>query len=230
MSSSPQHRYDAVICALKVGRAAFDDALMQALFELLSERPCPSPEVAYAYDLYGVDDHRVVVDAFLLSKAPLPLSAKAVEIPVPVLETYRHLFMDTTVFRNKLEAMTFATNYDSSPYGKELVKAGVSVGPEYLLWAYGATDEEVDTRYVIRRTMLDSFFRGMAHKGNSLTSNIAKESQKWWSTAIRNAEILERIDPRTTKAAYEELRIALEGRDETVKTEQSPVPVEDILH
>jgi hypothetical protein len=70
----------------------------------------------------------------------------------------------------------------------------------------------------------------MAHKGNALTSNMAKEAQKWWATAIRNAEILERIDPHTERAAAEELRIALEGRDETLKAEQSPVPVQNILH
>lgn len=230
MSRLPQHRYYTVKDSLGQAVPPFDSELMLSLRAVLQHKPATVPEAEYAYDIYRVASHRAALDAFTLSKTPLDITATALEIPEAVLSAYRTLFMDTSVFRNKLELMTYAAEYEGDEYGCELVRTGVSVGSEYLLWAYGAQSAEIDTRHVVRRTMLDSFFRGMAHKGNSLTSNVAKESQKWWSTAIRNAEILEKMDPRTQQSAFEELRIALEGRDDTLRTEQSPVPVEDILH
>jgi hypothetical protein len=119
--------------------------------------------------------------------------------------------------------------YDGDPYAVELLKTGVMVGSDYLVWMYGGRDA-VDTRTIVRHTMIDSFYRGMSHKGNSLTSRVAKEAQKWWTTAIKNAEILEKMEPQEAKQAYEELRIALEGKDETIPVEKAPVPLDDILH
>jgi hypothetical protein len=230
-SATPDYRYLTVRAAHAAGRVpSYEDARMQALYEVLCQRRGPLKEVSEAYDIYAIVEHRAVVDAFLLARVPPAVIAKVLEIDEPIVSAYGYLFMDRSVFRNKLELRSYAENYQASAYGRELIKAGVAVGPDYLLWTFGGNDVEVDTRYVVRRTMIDSFFRGMAHKGNALTSGVAKESQKWWSTAIRNAEILEKMDPRTTRDAIEELRIALEGKDHTYTTEQSPVPVEEILH
>jgi hypothetical protein len=186
--------------------------------------------VAYAADLYENADHRPVVDAFFLARTAMDEISRVLSIPPAVLEVYRYLFMDMSVFRNKLEVISYARDYEGSPYGKELVHTAVSVGPTYLRWAYGDGGGELDTRFVIRKTMIDAYFRGLAHKGNALSSNTAKEALKWWSTAIRNAESLEKIDPHTTKEAVDELRMALEAKDDTLKPEQAPVPISDILH
>jgi hypothetical protein len=48
--------------------------------------------------------------------------------------------------------------------------------------------------------------------------------------AIRNAELLEKIDPRATRAAYDELRIALEAKDDTLAPSAAPVPLDQVLH
>lgn len=227
----PDYRYRAVKKAVDEGSAAPSDPVLAALFAVMSNEPCPIEEVEYAYDLYMRSAHRVVVDAFLLAKTEHQVTAKVLGIPEPVLATYALLFCDTTTFRNKLEVLTYAAEYPvADDYGKELVKTAVTVGPEYLVWCYGSHHSDIDTRYVVRRTMVDAFFRSMAHKGNKLTSAVAREAQKWMQTAIRNAEILERLDPSTNKAAFEELRLALTPKDSTYTVETAPVKVTEILH
>lgn len=228
MKISPQHRYYAVKNASE--GQEWNDPLQAALAQLLTTGDCALSDVVYAYDLFLDETHRAVIDAFLLSKMELPQASRALEIPQSALEAYRHLFMDLNAFRNKLELISYSINYEGSDYGKDLVRAAVSIGPDYLLWSFGDKGTEIDTRYIVRRTMMDSFFRSMAHKGNSLTSGVAKESKGWMAAAVKNAELLEKLDPRTAKNAVDELRIALESRDDTVPAEQAPVPLNEILH
>jgi hypothetical protein len=230
MHPQPDHRFRLAQAAVKQQAAGPEDPETAALVELLAGRPCPLPNVAYAYDLFRVDEHRPILDAFLLTRsAPVDISG-VLEIDHEVIGTYSRLFMDVAVFRNRLEIISFASEYEASPYGKEIVKAAVQAGPEYLYWAYGKPNATYDPREIIRRTMIDSFFRGMAHKGNALTTQTAKEAHKWWATAVKNAELSERLNPSTTKLAAEELRIALAQRDDTVQPEAFEVPLSEILH
>jgi len=226
---SPRHRFDSVLAAVKTSSPPPPGDLELALHGLIKRNGPPDPWVEYAYDLYLDVQHRSVLDAFILAGAELDVVGKVLGIPTLVLLAYEYLFFDMATFRNRLEKITYASNYDGDAYAAELLKTGIMVGADYLIWTYGGKDT-VDTRAVVRHTMIDAFYRGMSHKGNSLTSAVSKESQKWWATAIKNAEILEKMDPQATKQAYEELRIALEGVDETVPVEKSPVPVDDIMH
>lgn len=204
------------------------DMVMASLYVLLTGGQA-TPDVSYAWDLFNVDEHRAQLDAFLLAKAPLDLVSRVLSIPLPVLEAYSYLFLDMSALRNRLEILSYAAAYDGPASAKELIKTAMTIGLEYLLWLHGVSPE-VEPRTVVRRTMVDAFYRGMAHKGNSLATNITKEAHKWWSLAIRNAEILEKLDPRATRDAYESLRIALESRDDTVPLNNAPVPISDMMH
>jgi len=224
----PNHRYLAVKEALS-GGVEIGDPRMAALAEIFSGRTCSRSDVAYAHDLYTHPEHRAVIDAFFLARTDVQTTSSLLEIPQDVLAAYGHLFLDMQVFRNKLDVWSYAASYNGSDYAKEIVRTAVQVGQPYLHWLYGATNQ-IDNRLVVRRTMEDAFFRGMAHKGNSLTSGMSKEALKWWGVSINNAVLLEKIDPQTTKSAVNELEIALEQRDETLTPEQAPVPLEEILH
>jgi len=225
---SPRHRFNAVLVEIRAATPPAGGFELE-LYTAMTNKAAPRTDTTYAYDLFADDDHRPVLDAFLLSGATLDVITAVLFIPIPVLQIYEYLFFDRTSFRNRLEKISYASTYVGSAFAKELLKTGIMVGVDYLIWTYGGK-EDVDTRLVVRHTMVDAYYRGMAHKGNSLTSGVSKESQKWWGTAIKNAEILEKMDPRTTKQAIEELRIALETTDETTPVEQSPVSLEDILH
>jgi len=227
--ASPRHRFESVLASVKTATPPPPGDFELALHGLITRTGTPDPLVEYAYDLYLDTQHRAVLDAFVLSGADRAVMSSVLGIPALVILAYEYLFFDVTAFRNRLEKISYASNYDGDAYAGELLKTGIMVGAEYLIWTYGG-QQSVDTRVVVRRTMIDAFYRGMSHRGNSLTSSVAKESQKWWATAIRNAEILEKMDPQATKQAYEELRIALEGVDETISVEKSPVLLDDIFH
>lgn len=230
MRLSPDHRHHTVLALLQQGDPAPADPRMAALYDLLDHAASPLAEVVYAVDLHREEEHRAILDAFLLTKCSHAEISSLLDVDLIAIETYSFLFMDTSVFRNRLEIMSYAAHYESSAYGKELVKTAVQVGPDYLHWAYGKARDNVDPRYIIQKTMMDSFYRGMAHRGNGLTTGVTKEAHKWWSTAIKNAEIAERMNPSTAKQAIEELRIALGQQDDTVAVDDFEVPVSEILH
>lgn len=225
---SPRHRYFTTRDLVANGSSAPSDAVMAQLFELLSGRPC-AVDVRYAWELFQEETHRPVLDAFLLAKAPFDLIEKTLGVAQAALTVYAHLFMDCAVVRNRLEALSFASSYEGPDHGRDLLRTVVTVGLEYLLWAHGG-NVDIDPRAVVRRTMTDAYFRGLAHRGNAVTTATAKEAQKWWRMAIQNAQLLEKIDPRATRAAYEELRIALEAKDETLAVDKGPVSVDEMLH
>lgn len=204
------------------------DMVMASLYMLLTGAQA-TPDVSYAWDLFREDEHRAQLDAFLLARAPLDLIARVLGIPLPVLEAYSYLFLDMGALRNRLEVLSYAAAYDGPASAKDLIKTALSIGLEYLLWMHGVAPD-LDPRTVVRRTMVDAFYRGMAHKGNSLATNITKEAHKWWGMAIRNAELLEKLDPKATQDAYESLRIALESKDDTIPANNAPVPVSEMMH
>lgn len=225
----PNHRFLSALAAVEAGETPADPRIA-ALVACMNGRPCADTAVAEAFDLFKRAEHREVLDAFCLARVSYEVICSSLEIPQSVVQAYEYLFMDCGVFRNKLERMTYAAEYEGSEYGKELVRTAVAVGSEYLLWAFGDRVSDVEPKAIIRRTMVDAYYRGLAHKGNSLTSAVAKEAQKWWSTAVKNAQLIENIDPQTSKTALEELRLAIEGKDTTLSPEEAPVSIDEILH
>lgn len=231
MRLKPDHRYRAVLAAVNGKQAAPSDAKSLALLQLLTKGPATvAQDVLYAKDLYGETEHKCVLDAFLLTRSSPDEISSVLEIAVDVVETYAYLYMDMSTFRNRLEIVSYAARYEGDDYGRELVRTAVNVGPDYLHWAYGKPRDTFDPRKVILHTMTDSFYRGMAHRGNALTTSVAKEAHKWWATAVKNAELSERINPSVGKQAIEELRIALGQHDDTRPPDMFDVPVTDILH
>lgn len=229
MTKRPNHRYHAVKRAIKATTPPVDPEEL-ALYNVILQKTTDRTDVSDAYDLYLETEHQAAVEAFLLAGATPSIIHNTLQIPVPVVEAYVKLFFDTIVFRNKLEALAYASNFEGSAHAAEVLRAAVTVGLEYLLWVYGSAEVQVDARQVIRQTMAESYYRGMAHRGNSLTSGVSKEAHRWWATAVKNAELLERIDPRAEKQAFEEIRIQLEKVDDTYSADAAPVDVSEILH
>lgn len=206
------------------------DPLCADLYDLLASGSTDNDAVVDAYDLYMAADHRAAMDAFSLAEATPELIRAALRVPEKVTAAYAHLFMDCSSFRNNLEKISYARDYPGDAYTKEMMRSAITAGLDYLLWAFGAPHVEVDARRVIRQTMAESYYRGMAHRGQSISSAQAREAHRWWGTAVRNAELLEKVDPRAEKQALEEIRIALEKYDDTHTASSSPVPPGEILH
>lgn len=225
---TPDARYVRVKELVSEGKLPSDD-IEAALYRHLTEKGVRN-DAGDAYDIYMESEHRAVLEAFLIAGSTSSLIEKVLQIPSSTTAAYQHLFFDQSSFRNRLELLGYATEFDGSNHAREVLRASVTVGLEYLLWVYGGANVQVDSRQVIRHTMAEAYYRGMAHRGNSITSGVAKESQKWWATAVRNAELLEKIDPRAEKQAFEEIRIQLEKHDDTFTPDDAPVDPADIMH
>lgn len=225
----PSARYERLLNAIEDGVTISDPTEAALARHLAAKKPARS-DAGDAYDIFQEPEHRAVLEAFLLAEANPALIERVLGITAGVTEAYRLLFFDQTVFRNKLEVLGYVADYDGSTHAREVLRAAVTVGLDYLLWAYGKAEVQIDSRMVIRHTMAEAYYRGLAHRGNSLTSGVTKEAHRWWATAVKNAELLERIDPRAEKQAFEEIRIQLEKVDDTYKADESPVDVTEILH
>jgi len=223
----PSARFERVRQAVDI-KSPLADPLEHALYEYLTTR-APS-DAGDAYDLFADSDNRAVLEAFLLAGGNAALIERVIGVKAAVTEAYRHLFFDESNFRNRLEIFRYVADFQGSPHAKEVLRTAVNSGLDYLLWAYGRGEVQIDARQVIRHTMAEAYYRGMAHRGNSVTSQVAKEAHKWWGSAVRNAELLEKIDPRAEKQAFEEIRIQLEKFDDTYKADEAPVDVTEILH
>lgn len=225
----PNHRALEAEAIVVLTSPASSDAMITALTLLLSGAPCPVVHVEHARDLWVEEEHRAALDAFLLARVALPKIAEVLEIPIDTVAAYAHLYMDVSVFRNKLERRSYAMRYGTDKYATELVRTAVVAGPEYLLWTFDDKHEGLEPATVVRRAMVDGYFRGLAHRGNGLTTDVTKEAHRWMQFGVSNAQSLEKIDPRTARSAHEELSIAIKGRDLTISVGSGPVAPEDVL-
>lgn len=241
MTRLPNHRLLAVREAQRDKTPLPPDPRMQGLLRWFLNKPDAPPDVVDAYMLYKDHEHRVILDAFFLARAPEELIARIFEIDPAVVSAYGYLFMDMSVFRNRLEIRSYSVHYNNDGDGRDITCLATGVGLEYLIWAYGnqptLTSEVVSsgvlspgTTEITRRTMTESFYKGMAHRGNSVVSSVAKEALKWWQQAVHNVAILEKLDPEGKQTGNDAVALALESRDETLGTTQLPVSRDKIEH
>ena len=99
---SPRHRFNAVLVEIRAATPPAGGFELE-LYTAMTNKAAPRTDTTYAYDLFADDDHRPVLDAFLLSGATLDVITAVLFIPIPVLQIYEYLFFDRTSFRNRLE-------------------------------------------------------------------------------------------------------------------------------
>jgi hypothetical protein len=205
------------------------DDLTKALMDVLADAPHVDLRVQYAYDLYRVLDHRAAMDAFSLARADHASIVEALEVPVDVITAYQHLFFDVRVFRNKLERITYAQQYPAEEH-RGLMESALEAGVDYLRWAYNAPLPTLSPRTIVRKAMVDTYFRSMAHRGNHISSDTSKQALKWFSTAVKNASIMEEVEPATQQRAVEQLKIALAKDNSVLPAENGAVTPGSVLH
>lgn len=224
--ADPRHRYRA---AREKASASPTVSLEAALTAALDQpKPDAAASVRAALDVWENTQHRGIVDSVLLAGATDVQVAELLEMTEEDVATYRYLFFDTAVFRNKLEKMTFAANYRDDAWASDFVRAGLAHGLNYLLWSFGGK-AELSTRNVVRTSMEDAHFKARAHKGTSLTSKTAREASRWMTLATQYAKLVEDLDPQRAQQAHEALRIILEKKDDTVAAAQAAEVLDTLL-
>lgn len=153
--------------------------------------------VEYACDLARNRDDRDVLVAFCLSGAEAEETSKSLRIPIEVLAVFEKLVIDMSTFRNKLDLLRYAQHYRTmaTEKGSDLIELGVVQGPFALMhhFIHGHEELVVDAKMYARSMMQQSFYFGMLSRGNTIKSNVAKESLRWLSATASLLKDYDRI-------------------------------------
>ena len=202
LTANPHHRVVAaqkrVAAAQKAVTSGKEDPLVRALEQALCGKWGEVPaEVTYAYRLYSSDYRRTVMEAFLLAGDSGETLATVLEIPQKVVEVYRYLFVDMSVFWDRLDIKVFVYEYPEEPLGgwaKHLITGAHEHGLEFMKASFADGAYAVDHAVAIREAIVQSYVNmklGSRHGGNLQK---AKDARAWadalFSQMSKGADIL----------------------------------------
>lgn len=226
----PHHRIHAAQKALKSGKEITDTKLRD-IVDALTNAKKAKPALVYALSKFLVPYERTVMDALFLGGASTDEIFEATEIPMEAIHAYNDYIFDRTVFRDRLERVSWVKSMCEliKPSEAQILMTVMAVGVRYLVW-YLTGRGKCTPAEVLRFSMNDAFMRSMAHRMLPLDSDAAKEAHNWARTAERLAKTVHQVDPQETEEAKKELFIALNHRDKTGNAETTGIPPDKILH
>jgi hypothetical protein len=223
VARNPSHRYRAVRDATEPPEHPYE----RALWELLHDQ-AGDDHVARALEAYAGDTEREIMQAWLIANATDAQVKEHLRIPEEVTRAYRHLFFDTTVFRDELDVLRWVREYKPSgtaEFGEGLLKNAVMQGVDFLGWLFGRRVAALDPETVQKQIMADAYFRGRMNRFHPLTSREAQLSHTFMATAFKASQVLSAGSPPDIN----QLVIKLRYRDLTEPVD-AVVKDEDILH
>jgi hypothetical protein len=170
--------------------------------------------VARALEIYGDMFERERLQPWILAGATNDDIARRVGVHPEMVETYRHLFFNMTMFRDLLEKQRWVSMYERRPgatrEGALYLQKAMLHGVEAVAHVMGAP-VELDPGHVIDSAMRDSFFRGLAARDAKLTSNEAAAAHGFLKTAIGIANEQAKVKP----PGVNDILIRIKNRDDT---------------
>lgn len=227
----PHHRITAAQKALKSGKEITDTKIRE-LAAALKNAKNAKPALKYALSKFLVPYERTVMDALFLGGATPDEVFEATEIPPDAIQAYGDYIFDRTVFRDRLERITWVKQMTEviKPSEAQILMTVMSVGVRYLVW-YLTGRGKYTPAEVLRFSMNDAFMRGMgASRVAPLDSEAGREAHNWIRTAERLAKTVHQVDPQENEEAQKQLLIALNHRDDTGNEQTTGIPAEKILH
>lgn len=216
----PSFRYDRVHAHLRqTGVYTSDDPLEEALSRLLLGGDGVPMEVRRAYSMYRNPFKREVVEAFILARASTDEIGDVLEIDADVTRTYMHLFFDTSVFWDRLDAQVYAQEYPTSHdkgYGKQLKMAAIDHGSEYLKVTFGRGQYQVSPTRAVRESISQAYLYAKSASKYAVDHPRTKEAQKWTLAmykGIDNMKNAKLADGESAADLLISLKVALENSD-----------------
>ena len=193
----------------------------------------PNEVLKYAWSKYDELMERTIIEAYLLADTPYQQIAEATGVPAPVLKAYTDYIFDVTVFRDRLERISYVARCRNiMPREQQAyLETALTRGPEYITWLLNRKNTLLP-RAVLEAAMTEGVYMGMAHRGTDPASEQAKQSRQWLSSGVQAASILMRLDPKSDEDALSDLRLALiKDMDSVVSAATTGAPAaEDIVH
>jgi hypothetical protein len=228
--ADPHHRLIAARTAIKEAKKPKDPKVAEIIAACTKSKTA-KPELVCALKKILDPYQRAVMDALCLGRATDEEIHDATEVPLKVIAAYQEYFFDQSVFDDGLERISWVraqANY-INPEELQLLQCVITAGVAYLTWLLTGRGK-FSPAQVLRHSMNDAMFRGMAHRGAPVNSDVAKEAHQWIRTAERLAKSLHIIDPEDQQEAEKQLRIALTYDDTTGNEESTGISPDKILH
>ena len=206
------------------------DKKVAELLEVIAKRS-KNDALIYAWEKFQDDRSRTFLNAFLMADTSFDAIRRCTDIPVAVIQAYADYIFDMSVFRDRLDRISYVD--ETATYGDEkesrYLRAALSAGAPYLVWLLKGQSGITPKEY-LQAQMIDSYHRAQAHRDVPLDSPIAREARVWAEIGTKNAVALHKIDPQEGQDALEQLRLKLVYDDGTINenTVGAPAP-EDIL-
>ncbi len=219
----PAQRYRAVKNAAEPPEHPYE----RALWELLHDQ-AGDDHVAYALGIYAGNTEREVMQAWLMANATDAQIHHHLRIPEQVTRAYRHLFFDTTVFRDELDVIRWVREFKpscSADFGEQFLQNAVMIGVDYLAWLFGRGEPTLAPETVQKHLMADAYFRGRMNRLHPLTSKEVQVAHRLMLTAFKVSQSL----AKDSRPDISEILIKLRYRDMTEPVDEV-VKHEDILH
>jgi len=192
--------------------------------------PDPDPTMCEAVDLHN-GPTRHVLDALLLVNAPVDRVCDALLLRREVYDLYAALWFDTSAFRNGFVRRHYANNVPRDETDEwRAYQLVLTEGYEALLGVYRiGPPPPIDPKDVTARMTYELASRALAHRGRPLTSMTARTALGLARSAIAGSTALAQITPSNELNAKQLLKIELLGGQYTVRANESPVPLTELV-
>ena len=224
MKWAPDHRLAAVCDAAKNGHEPSEPRERELCRLLKGEKV--GDAVTRAHDIHSHTYKREVMESFLLAGVSPENILAVLKIPEDITEAYAHLFFDSEAFEDELDRLEYAYSYNRNDYGAKLKRFSVDFGKNSLMIRMSRGESTISPTLVQNEIRATAYMIAQRAKTNPVDSDIAKEALNWAKLALKASSD---IEEERTVSNIEELKLALDAKDETTNEEKSGIKSDDIL-
>lgn len=229
----PDHRAQRLIVAAKTeGAPEPEEPLERAFFHFVKTGEASMSEIPQAIELYSDEEFKHVLNALTLSGAHSETVAAGLGLSESVYQTYVYLFFDVDVFPHNLAKDRYIKLLRCNEELRKLYEIAIERGAHELIERYRiGAKPRLDPEELMYGAMTDMWSKFLTHRGYNVTSDVAKEALRWGESMLRVAKMLSDSgkEARRAEGAADDLRIALEIRNETKKPAELGIKPEDLV-
>lgn len=192
------------------------------MYDALHGKKCPEA-VSKALDIFEHEYKRETLEATLLCGMTEKEIEQLLRVPAQVVQTYKTLFFDTSVFETRLDIIDYAHTYSDSKFGSELKQFAVDLGKECLQVRLADNSTyDIPTQKIVESIRKIAFLSVNMVRASRINPELANFAQRWANLGLKAAD----VKVAESNNALETLRLALA----TVPHEQPDIDPEQIMH
>lgn len=170
--------------------------------------------MARALEIYGDLFERERLQPWIIADATSEDISERVGLSIETVQAYRHLFFNTSMFRDLLDKQRWVANYEQRPNttreGALFLQKALLHGVEAVAQVMGAKCK-LDPSDVLNTAMRDLFFRGLTVRDAKLTSTDAAAARGM----LKDAVALAQEQAKVTPPGVNDILIRIKNRDDT---------------